>query len=428
MTEPSADRPERSGPAALDSFIPVRNSELLAALLELGPIAIADRPAVRRIGRMLAAICHYEYFDRLETLRDRYFYFSPDRDPHAGLDRAAIERAYADLMATLETVVKDANFVELTHQEVDAAHRAHKVLRVAVRTPTDDFREIRIFCRGSRHERHQVADWFGLRRRQVEVEIHDDVVLVVAMKTAQGIGSARELRLLAQRQIRPGSVLVKYFRNVARQDLNALFPNVRVVLSLTDKLMLAVPALLGGVPILLHLATSATVLLLVVGFYLGLVGAIEQDALKTALAGLSALGALGGFVLQQWMKYQRQALKYQQRLSDNVYYRNLTNNAGVFDAIVGAAEDQEYKEALLGYGFLYGAAMTAAELQQRIEAWLSGQFGQAIAFRVDEALNQLAQLGLVTRDGERLRALLPDQAVSRLGQAWSAALVEPPAD
>ena len=57
--------------------------------------------------------------------------------------------------------------------------------------------------------------------------------------------------------MRPGSVLLKYFRNVASGDLNALFPNVRVVMSSVDKVFLGVPAIAGGIPILLNLALDS---------------------------------------------------------------------------------------------------------------------------------------------------------------------------
>jgi Protein of unknown function (DUF3754) len=47
--------------------------------------------------------------------------------------------------------------------------------------------------------------------------------------------------------------------------------------------------------------------------------------MKTALAALSALVALGGFIVTQWVRYQRQSLKYQMELTDNIYYRNINN-------------------------------------------------------------------------------------------------------
>src|SRR5262249_37551112 len=155
------------------------------------------------------------------------------------------------------------------------AHRERRVMRVAVRASLDDFREGRFFWRGHHKEMIEVAKWFGLRKEPHEIMVYDDVILFVAMKQASAIGAQRRKNRLGRRGIRPGSVLIKYFRNIAGKDLNALFPNVRVVMSTLDKLMLGVPALAGGIPILFNLASTLTVLFLVIGFYLGVVGAVQ---------------------------------------------------------------------------------------------------------------------------------------------------------
>ena len=60
--------------------------------------------------------------------------------------------------------------------------------------------------------------------------------------------------------------------------------------------------------------------------------------------------------MRQWLKYQRQSLMYQKELTDNIYFRNVNNNAGIFDSIIGAAEEQECKEAFLAYYFLSAAS------------------------------------------------------------------------
>ena len=88
--------------------------------------------------------------------------------------------------------------------------------------------------------------------------------------------------------------------------------------------------------------------------------------LKSALAAVSGLIALGGFIMRQWVKYQRQSLKYQKELTDNVYYRNVNNNAGIFDTLIGEAEEQECKEAFLAYHFLLAAPRSQDALDAAI--------------------------------------------------------------
>ena len=123
-----------------------------------------------------------------------------------------------------------------------------------------------------------------------------------------------------------------------------------------------------------------------------------------ALAALSGLGALGGFAVTQWMKFQRQTLIHQKALADNVYYRNVNNNAGVFDTLIGEAEEQECKEAFLAYYFLLepNGVTTHDALDRHVEAWLKKTFGSDVDFECNDALAKLERHGLLTRDGEQL--------------------------
>jgi hypothetical protein len=124
--------------------------------------------------------------------------------------------------------------------------------------------------------------------------------------------------------------------------------------------------------------------------------------------------------MRQWLRYQRQSLKYQKELTDNIYFRNVNNNAGIFDYIIGAAEEQECKEAFLAYFFLRTAktAPTQAELDTRIEQWLSATFAVDVDFEVADALAKLDRLGLLVRDGERLSAPPPKETLARLDRVW----------
>ena len=404
-----------------DQFIPVRKEDLFSTLTKQGDLADpAERELFRRFARTLRTICHYEYSETLDRLRDDYYYFNPEIAGHAAADRAKSNCAYDDLIRSVDKLLKDANFEELPHEDVADAHRKRTV-PVEVRAEHDDFREVRFYKRGRHVDRFEVTEWFDLRRREVEIEVFDDIVLVVAMKTRAEIGSRRELRILKRRKIIPGSVLLKYFRNIACGDLYALFPNARVVMSNFDKAFLGVPAIAGGIPILLKLYATVSVLLLVAGIYFGGSGSVADADMKTALAALMGIMALGGFAVRQWLKYRHKTLKYHMELNENIYFRNVNNNAGIFDYLIATAEDQESKEAVLAYHFIRKAEVgpTATEVAGRVETWLEKNFVVNVDFKIANALETLNRFGLVRREGERLFVPPLEPAIVQLHQVWN---------
>src|SRR5262249_12363998 len=124
---------------------------------------------------------------------------------------------------------------------------------------------------------------------------------------------------------------------------------------------------------------------------------------------------------RQWLKYQRQSLKYQKEVSDNVYFRNINNNAGALDYLVGSAEEQECKEAFLAYYFLAAAQAPATQdaLEKQVEAWLEDKFGAAVEFEVGEALAKLERLALLRREGDKVEVLPIAEALTVLDRRWA---------
>ena len=408
-------------PAPRDQSIPARRSDLLDALIADDALASqADKARFRQLADVLALITHYEFYGQIEQLRAAYRDLDPER-PAGTIDPAAYEASYTSLRDPLLTILHEAGFIEISHAEIARAHDERAELPVEVRASLDEFREVRFFRRGGHRAKLTVADWFGLRKRTIEAEVYDEVVLFVATRPEPSVQAAGGRPHKRRHRMRPGSVLLKSFHNIASADLNALFPNIRVVMSTFDRLVLTIPAIAGGVPILLNLASTVTVLFLVAGFYLGLVGAIKDDEMKTALAALSGLVALGGFIMRQWVSYQRRALMYHQQLTDNIYFRNVSNNAGLFDCLIGDAEEQACKEALLACFFLLSARtrLTQDALERGIEDWLKQRFGADIDFEVADALSNLERLGLLHRDGDALLIPSMHDMLARLERKWT---------
>jgi hypothetical protein len=139
-----------------------------------------------------------------------------------------------------------------------------------------------------------------------------------------------------------------------------------------------------------------------------------------AVGALSVVIGAGAFMWRQFSNYSFRKLKYQRKVADNIYFKNVNNDAGVFETLIGAAEDQEVKEVLLAYHSLLtaGPAAHAGELDRRIEAWLKAAFHMDIDFEIGDALAKLEGLGFLTqKDGKIAAVPLPD-ALARLDMLW----------
>ena len=123
-----------------DKFIPVRKEELFSALIKQGDLAdVAERELFWRFARTLRTICHYEYSETLDRLRDAYYYFNPEVAGHVAADNAKSDLAYEDLIQSLDKVLKDANFEQLPYEDVAGA-RHKRMVSVEVQAKHDDFR------------------------------------------------------------------------------------------------------------------------------------------------------------------------------------------------------------------------------------------------------------------------------------------------
>jgi hypothetical protein len=428
MHMPAESGREIAAPEKRDRVIPLRKSDIIDGLIAEGRLDEADQARFRQLARMLGAILHYDYLEELDRLRETYFYFDPEIDPHEFGSAKDLNAAYQELSNEFVRVLTDANFIEVSHEEITKAFAEGARVRVKIKAPVEDYRDVRMFRRGSHMETIKVPVWFGLRRRPLEIKVYDDVVLMVATKPGGVDAADNRLALLSARRggqkVRSGAVLLKYFRHIARADLKALFPNVRVVRSLIDHLTLGVPAVLGGIPILIKLASTMTVLFLVAGFYLGLSGTIHDKDMEQALAALSGLLALGAFLLRQWGNFHRQSLIHQKQLTDNVYYRNVNNNSGIFTYLIGEAEDQDWKEVLLAYYTLLTETgpVTREALDARIEEFLVRVIGVSADFDVDHALSRLRGYDLVIETHDGFMAAPLSDALARLDREWKGLL------
>src|SRR5262249_24339058 len=104
-----------------------------------------------------------------------------------------------------------------------------------------------------------------------------------------------------------------------------------------------------------------------------------------------------------------------------IYFRNVNNNAGIFDYLMGTAEDQATKEAALGYHFIRKAlaAPTAAEVASRVETWLAKNFAVDVDFKIANTLKTLNRFCLWQREGERFFVPPLEPSIAQLHEVWN---------
>jgi len=128
-------------------------------------------------------------------------------------------------------------------------------------------------------------------------------------------------------------------------------------------------------------------------------GSAEISAM---VGGISAMGVIIGFVLKQWGNYKNRKIRFMKTLGDNLYFKNLDNNAGVFHRIIDDAEEEECKEALLAYYFLLcsGKGLSSSEPDREIEEWFERELRVSPDFEIRDALRKLNELKLCKIVGE----------------------------
>jgi hypothetical protein len=409
-------------PLEHDAYISARKQDILAALgagEDSAPGPNGSRGgAVSDVLRLLSAVLSHEARQALEGLKQLYEPLDPDTP-----DRRRDESppAFERFATAFTEALQRGNFHEIDPEDVRAREATRDLTGLNVKTTLAGIRRIRYFARGAHPENVERSVFLGLRRKVVAANVYNDVIVLVGFKSEAEI-SRPERKAFAdmRRGIRPGAAIIKHFRNVASAELVTLHPGAKPSMLNRDRVFLGVPAIAGSVPVLANLWPAMTVLFAVVAGYFTAGQVIDNDRLARAVGALGGLIALIAFVMRQRMKVEAQTLRYQKQLADTVYFRNLANNSGVLDLLIGAGEEQDLKEAYLAYWTLEraGKPMTRGEIDAAAEAFLREKLGDNAIFEIHDALDKLERLGLASRQGETYSVLAPSEALRRLDSIW----------
>ncbi|MCP4874831.1 MAG: DUF3754 domain-containing protein [Gammaproteobacteria bacterium] len=393
-------------------FIPYRRQDIVDMCLRDNKLT-AEVDDFRQLGHMLVQIFHFEFHRVIEALKNAYADIDPDSDTRQpGFEQSQAGESFVEL---LDGLLEKANYERVTEADLNQALAESSLFKIRLHVDFDDFTEVSLFARGESIKCETISSWFGLRSKQIEFANFERVVVYIKIRddfehSQHDFASCRA-----------GATLLKLFRNVPKADLEMLFPNTQVRMRLMDKLLIGIPALVsGGIVLTTKLGASLLLLGSLFGYWLG----VSKQPVELNQAGIMALlagaAALGGYLWKQLSNFKNRKLRFMQALTQNLYFKNLDNNAGVFHRIANDAEEEESKEAILAYYFLLVSpeALTRTELDQRIEDWFDSSWNCQIDFEIDDALCKLLALGLVQESESRLSVVNLQQGIGILDQRW----------
>ena len=401
-----------------EHFIPFRKADVVSMCADELPAA--ERPSFLGFTRMLASLLHHQFHARVEALKDAFHPLNPEADTRTVVRLSADERLAARrrLERELAALAEAANFVPIDPAELDRAFADHSLLKVRMAVDNDAIDTVMFFRRGESTRTRRVPAWFGLRRKEVTFTNYARVLVYATFKDAAHFDGTDVDRLPFQ----PGSAIIKLFQNVPRDDLEMVFPTVSVRMRPIDKLLIGVPAVISGIVVVAtKLIGSAALVLLLLAFWLGLSDKPVTLSQTALVSGAIGLGAFGAYLFRQFTKFKNRKILFMKALSENLYFRNLDNDAGVFHHLLDAAEEAEVIEAVLAYHLLRTAdrPLTAAELDRRIEDWFAGRWDAQLDFQVEDGVRKLRQLALVSEDEQgRMSATPITDAKRHLDRVW----------
>ena len=402
-----------------EAFIPYRRADLVAMCLEDGRLTEADQTKFSEFCQILMAYYHFELHRSLEALKENFAPFNPDADTirRAEPTEAAVAEMQTHLVETFKKVLERANFQPLSQTDLRLAFEKESLVPLKTQVDFDDFEEMIFYYRGDIFKKttfKKLYFWEEVR----DVDIFERVALLLKFKPAAHFETKDEK--VTDLSFEPGKMYIYFYKNIPRHDLELLFPNVRISMTLKDQLLFGIPAVGAAIAAIFRTLPN---ILLVIGAILFLtvgpeairdVGVSEgqvRNIMPVLTATLALLVALGGVAVKQWTSYQNKQIKFQKSVTDTLFFRNLDSNAGVFNALIDSAEEEETKEIILVYYHLLTAPepLSQADLDSRIETWMEEKFGAAIDFDINGPLENLAQIrGRLSGDGPTVPLLRRD--------------------
>lgn len=383
--------------AAREHYIPLRRGELVRLLAS--QLSDTDAPPFLRFCELLCDRVHLEFYKLLDRIKDDYAPFDPDADTKALRPVEGAERTRREdgLFRAFDKLLIKANFRRLSDAELMACQEGSSYWGVDMSVDLTAFERFAMYVRGRSKGTRILRSWRTFfRKRPITVDLYQRLVVILKQRQHKRLGPDPDVR----------SVFLKLFKDIPQMDLEMLVPGAKLQMPKMERGKLGLSIVSGLVLLSWQLLKPLFVFA------------------KAAAAGAVAYGPLGiiaalfGYGYRQYYGYQFSLKTYNLKLAQSLYYQNLDNNAGVLFRLLDAAEEQECREAILAYYYLWQHAgtdgMTAMELDELVESELNTTANVTCDFEIDDALRKLELVGVTRVTNERYTVCSIDDALAKL--------------
>jgi hypothetical protein len=130
--------------------LPIRPGDLTRLLMAQPDLDEEDREQLARLGPLLAAVFHHEFFDRLKELKELYSPLDPDSDyirlPNHSRDRH--DDSDEEFLVPFEATLERANYRKLDTAIIEQAVAAPNETGLTYVPDFEQFEHLRLYARG----------------------------------------------------------------------------------------------------------------------------------------------------------------------------------------------------------------------------------------------------------------------------------------
>ena len=389
-------------------FIPFTREQITKMLLDKGKLDNDQFDKFEQFCLLLNSIYHFEFHRDLEELKSTYRNFNPDVEITANEEENFnFEKIEDKFNNALIRTLTEGNFEKVSNENLHAAMEEEGIFPVSCVIDFDAFEYYEIYYQGTRTSKDEIKTWIPFKSKEIEFKLYDRIVFFYKVKNQEFFESNPKK---TQPGI-PGKIYIKFFRNIPESDLEMMFPNPKPEMKFIHKMQIFLP-LLAGFGVLIQKT--------IIGpkFYNTGTNPLEEG-LSYGLIAL--LIVLGGYVLRTFLGYKNVVQSFLGEIAQSLYFKDKGNNQGVFSMLIDSAEEQESKEAMMAYYFLLTSKkkLNKKLLDNTIEDWLDQEYETKIDFEIDDALNKLEKLELMSQDKDGILTVVSlDEALEKMDYIW----------